>query len=72
MGYTVASWLRHCATNRKVAVSISDGVTGLFNWNKPSGRNMGLLYLFNSSSSSTSIAVVVVVVICQLVVTLLS
>jgi len=22
------SWLRHCATSRKVAVSISDGVTG--------------------------------------------
>jgi len=24
------SWLRHCATSRKVAVSIHDGVTGIF------------------------------------------
>jgi hypothetical protein len=24
------SWLRHCATNRKVAGSIPDGVTGIF------------------------------------------
>jgi hypothetical protein len=24
------SWLRHCATNRKVAGSILDGVTGIF------------------------------------------
>jgi hypothetical protein len=24
------SWLRHCATSRKVAGSISDGVTGMF------------------------------------------
>jgi hypothetical protein len=26
----VAQWLRHCATNRKVAGSIPDGVTGFF------------------------------------------
>jgi hypothetical protein len=26
----VAQWLRHCATNQKVAVSIPDGVTGIF------------------------------------------
>ena len=25
------SWLRHCATSRKVAGSIPDGVTGIFN-----------------------------------------
>jgi len=25
------SWLRHCATSRKVAGSISDGVIGIFN-----------------------------------------
>jgi hypothetical protein len=25
-----SSWLRHCATNRKVAGSIPDGVTGIF------------------------------------------
>jgi len=24
------SWLRHCATNRKVTGSVSDGVTGIF------------------------------------------
>ena len=24
------SWLKHCATSRKVAVSIPDGVTGIF------------------------------------------
>jgi hypothetical protein len=26
----VAQWLRHCATNRKVAGSIPDGVNGIF------------------------------------------
>jgi len=26
------SWLRHCATSRKVAGSIPDNVTGLFHW----------------------------------------
>jgi hypothetical protein len=34
--YTVAQWLRHCATNRKVAGSIPDG------WYNPSGRTMAL------------------------------
>jgi hypothetical protein len=29
-GHTVAQWLRHCATNRKVAGSIPDGVIGIF------------------------------------------
>ena len=29
-GTAVAQWLRCCATNRKVAVSIPDGVTGNF------------------------------------------
>jgi hypothetical protein len=28
--YAVAQCLRHCATNRKVAGSIPDGVTGFF------------------------------------------
>jgi len=28
--YLVMCWLRHCATSRKVAGSISDGVTGFF------------------------------------------
>jgi len=30
-GTAVAQWLRRCATNRKVAGSIPDGVTGIFN-----------------------------------------
>ena len=30
MGTAVAQWLRCCATNRKVAVSIPNGVTGIF------------------------------------------
>jgi hypothetical protein len=34
----VAQWLRHCATNRKVAGSIPDCVTGIFNWHNRSGR----------------------------------
>jgi hypothetical protein len=29
-GHAVAQWLRHCATNRKVAGSIPDGVIGIF------------------------------------------
>jgi hypothetical protein len=29
-GCAVAQWLRHCVTNRKVAGSIPDGVTGIF------------------------------------------
>ena len=28
-GTAVAEWLRHCATNRKAAGSIPDGVTGI-------------------------------------------
>jgi hypothetical protein len=29
--------LRHCATNRKVASSIPDGVIGIFHWHNPFG-----------------------------------
>ena len=36
------SWLRHCATSRKVAVSIPDGVIGIFHWHNLSGRTMAL------------------------------
>ena len=36
------SWLRHCATSWKVADSIPNGVTGIFHWHNPSGRNMAL------------------------------
>ena len=31
------SWLRHCATSRKVLGSITDVVIGIFHWNSPSG-----------------------------------
>ena len=36
------SWLRHCATNWKVAGSIPRGFTEIFHWHNPSGRNMAL------------------------------
>jgi hypothetical protein len=36
------SWLRHCATSRKVTGSIPDGVIGIFYWHNPSGRTMAL------------------------------
>ena len=36
------SWLRHCATSRKVAGLIPDGVTGIFHWHNLSGRTMAL------------------------------
>jgi len=35
-------WLRHCATSRKVAVSIPDGVIGIFQLHNPSGCTMVL------------------------------
>ena len=38
VGTAVAQWLRGCATNRKVAGSIPDGVTGIFYWHNPSDR----------------------------------
>ena len=36
------SWLRHCATSRKVAGSIPDGVAGIFYWQNPSCRTTAL------------------------------
>jgi len=42
-GQAVAQ-LRHCATNRKGAVSIPDGVIGIFHWHNPSGRTMALSF----------------------------
>jgi hypothetical protein len=36
------SWLRHCATSRKVTFSIPDGVNGIFHWHNPSGHTMAL------------------------------
>jgi hypothetical protein len=41
-GTAVAQWLRYCATNRKVAGSIPDGVTGVFHWYNPSDPTMAL------------------------------
>jgi hypothetical protein len=34
--------ITQCATNRKVARSIPDGVTGIFQWLNPSGRIVAL------------------------------
>ena len=36
------SRLRQCATSRKVAGSIPNGVIGIFHWHNPSGRTMAL------------------------------
>jgi hypothetical protein len=36
------SWLRHCATSRKVVGSIPDGVIGIFQWHNPSCRTVAL------------------------------
>jgi hypothetical protein len=36
------SWLRRCATSRKVAGSIPDVIIGVFNCHNPSGRTMAL------------------------------
>ena len=38
----VAQWLRCCATNRKVAGSIPDGVIGIFHCHSHSDRTMAL------------------------------
>jgi len=43
MGTAVAQWLRCCATNRKVAGSIPNGVTGNFHLHNPSDRIMALV-----------------------------
>jgi len=37
------SWLRHCATSRKAAGSIPDGVIWIFHWHNPSCRTMALV-----------------------------
>ena len=36
------SWLRHCATNRKIAGSIPDVVFGIFHWHNPAGHTIAL------------------------------
>jgi hypothetical protein len=38
----VAQWLTYCATNRKVAGSIPEGVIGIFHSHNPSDRTMAL------------------------------
>ena len=42
LGSAVAQWLRCCATNRKVAGSIPDGVIGIFHRHNPPDRVMAL------------------------------
>jgi len=41
-GTAVAQWLRCCATTRKVAGAITDGIIGIFHWHNPSDRTMAL------------------------------
>jgi len=41
-GTAVSQWLRCCATNRKVAGSIPDGVIGIFHLHNPSDHTMAL------------------------------
>ena len=36
------SWLRHCATSRKIVGSIPNCVIRIFHWHNPSGRTMAL------------------------------
>ena len=40
--HAVAQLMKHCATSRKVAGSIPDGVIGIFHWHNPSSRTMTL------------------------------
>jgi hypothetical protein len=40
--FSLSSWLRYCATSRKVAGSIPDEVFGFFNLPNPSSRTMVL------------------------------
>jgi hypothetical protein len=41
-GHAAAQWLRHRATNWKVAGSIPNGVIGIFHWDNSSSRTMAL------------------------------
>jgi hypothetical protein len=47
------SWLRHCATNWKVASSIPDDVIGIFHWHNPSDCTMALGSVRNLTEMST-------------------
>ena len=44
INFTAGLMVNHVryATNRQVAGSIPDGVTGIFQWHNPSGRNMAM------------------------------
>jgi hypothetical protein len=46
-------WLRHCATNRKVAGSIHEGGTGILYWHNTSGRPMALVLTHPRTEMST-------------------
>jgi hypothetical protein len=49
--HAVAQYLRHCATGRKVAGSITHGVTGIVHAHSPSGRTMALgIFLWGKGS----------------------
>jgi hypothetical protein len=50
----VAQWLMYCATNRKVAGSIPDGVIGIFHSHIPSDRTMALRSTQPLTEMSTS------------------
>ena len=52
-GTRLRSCLRHCATSRKVAGSIPDGVIGIFNSHNPSGRTMVLVLTQPPTEMST-------------------
>ena len=47
------SWLRHCATGRKVAGSIPDGLIGILYWRNPSGPTMALELTHSLNEMST-------------------
>ena len=50
----LAQWLRRCATNRKVAGPIPDGVIGIFHLHNPSDRTMALGSTQSLTEMSTS------------------
>ena len=54
-GTAVAQWLRCCVTNRKVAGSIPDDVTGIFVGHNPSDRTMALRSTLPLTEMSTRI-----------------
>jgi len=48
------SWLTHCATRLKVAVSIPCDVIGIYHWHHPSGRTMALELTQHLTEMSTT------------------